>query len=295
MTAVPPWRGPAPAQHQGVPSWSVPTSRHLLTHLHTEPPLAVSPEWAWDGATGAGVRVCVLDSGVDARHPLVAGLDRAVAVRSGPDGEPVVADCDPEDPVGHGTACAGIIRSLAPEARLTSVRVLSDGKCGSGAALLAGLAWAVDEGYDVINLSLSTAKRELRSALHELADRAYFRRCVLVVSAHNMPVLSYPWTFSSVISVASHDEHDPLAYYCNPAPPVDFLARGIRVRVAWTGGGFTTTTGNSFATPHISGLCARLLGKHPWLTPFQLKSVLYAAARNVAHAAEAEGGRHARQ
>jgi subtilisin len=130
-------------------------------------------------------------------------------------------------------------------------------------------------------MSLSTAKAQFCLDLHELADHAYFRRCVLVASAHNMPVRSYPWPFSSVISVASHDEDDSEAYYYNPSPPVEFFARGIRVSVAWPGGAMIRSTGNSFATPHIAGMCARILGKHPLLTPFQLKSVLYLAATNV--------------
>jgi subtilisin len=133
----------------------------------------------------------------------------------------------------------------------------------------------------VINMSLSTTKREFAALLHELADIAYFQRTVVVASAHNMPVESYPWRFSSVISVGSHELPDPLAYFYNPSPPVEFFAHGVDVDVAWVGGGSLRSSGNSFATPHISGICALVLGKHPELTPFQLKSVLYLTANNV--------------
>ena len=68
-----------------------------------------------------------------------------------------------------------------------------------------------------------------------------------------MPVESYPWRFSSVISVGSHEDPDPHAFYCNPDPPVEFFARGVDVEVAWTGGAPIRCTGNSFATPHMSG------------------------------------------
>ncbi|NUR29121.1 MAG: S8 family serine peptidase, partial [Catenulispora sp.] len=176
------------------------------------------------------------------------------------------------------------IRQLAPAVSLTSVRVLTNGKHGSGPALLAGLAWAVEQGFDVINMSLSTAKEKFCPELRELTDRAYFRRCVIVASAHNMPVRSYPWPFASVISVASHDGPDPMTYYYNPAPPVEFLARGVRVRVAWSGGKEILTTGNSLATPHLAAISALILSKHPMLTPFQLRSVLDSAAANVAGA-----------
>jgi hypothetical protein len=83
----------------------------------------------------------------------------------------------------------------------------------------------------VINMSLSTTKKQSRGLLHELADSAYFRRTVLVASAHNMPVESYPWRFSSVISVGSHEETDPLTFFYNPSPPVEFFARGVNVEV----------------------------------------------------------------
>ena len=96
-----------------------------------------------------------------------------------------------------------------------------------------------------------------------------------------MPVESYPWRFSSVISVGSHEEPDPLSYYYNPNPPVEFFARGVDVEVAWLGGGTIRCTGNSFATPHMSAICALVLGKHRELTPFQLKSVLYLTSGNV--------------
>jgi subtilisin family serine protease len=161
------------------------------------------------------------------------------------------------------------------------VRVLGAGFTGSGRVLLAGLEWAVAQGFDVINMSLSTTKRQFAQMLHDLADDAYFKRTVLVASAHNMPVESFPWRFSSVISVGSHEENDPLVFYANPSPPVEFFARGVDVDVAWLGGGSIRATGNSFATPAIAGICALVMSKHPELTPFQLKSVLYLTANNV--------------
>ena len=92
-------------------------------------------------------------------------------------------------------------------------------------------------------MSLSTTKRQLGDTLHELVDSAYFKRTILVASAHNMPVESFPWRFSSVISVGSHEEDDPLLFYANPNPPVEFFARGVDVDVAWLGGGTIRATG----------------------------------------------------
>ncbi|NEC64479.1 S8 family serine peptidase [Streptomyces sp. SID9727] len=276
----PPWRRPPRAYTPGVPAWGA-TRVQTAEGFASVPMDSVSPEWAWGGADGSGVRVCVVDSGIEGGHPMVGPVDLAVTAVPDEAGGVEMVPCEATDRAGHGTACAGVIRSVAPGVSLSSVQVLTDGKTGSGPALIAGLSWAVEQDFDVINLSLATTRPALTAQLHELADRAYFRRCVLVVSAHNRPVPSYPWSFSSVVSVASHDEDDPLTYYYNPSPPVEFHARGVRVPVAWPGGGTIRSTGNSFAAPHISGLCALILGKHPWLTPFQLKTVLFLCAGNT--------------
>jgi subtilisin len=263
-----------------LPAWSLPATAGESIRLPFTWPERVTREWAFGGSTGAGTRVCVLDSGIEADHPLVGKVDRSVAVTRTGD-EIAVVDDDSGDLCGHGTACAGVIRALAPDCELTSVRVLGAGYTGSGAVMLAGLEWAIQEGFHVVNMSLSTTKKQYVDRLHELADSAYFRRTMLVASAHNMPVESFPWRFASVVSVGSHEESDPLAYYYNPHPPVEFFAHGLNVDVAWLGGGTLRCTGNSFATPHVAGVCALVMSKHPELTPFQLKSVLHLTANNV--------------
>jgi subtilisin family serine protease len=264
-----------------LPAWSLPAAASETIGVNVEWPERVTRDWALGGSTGAGVRVCILDSGVQADHPLVGSLEGAVALHKTEEGEIVVEEDTEGDLCGHGTACAGIVRSLAPDCELFSVRVLGAGFKGSGAVLLEGLRWAIGQGFDVINMSLSTTKKQFSGLLHELADSAYFRRSVLVASAHNMPVESYPWRFSSVISVGSHEDNDPLTFFYNPSPPVEFFARGVNVDVAWIGGAKIRSSGNSFATPHMSGICTLILAKHPDLTPFQLKSILYLTASNV--------------
>jgi subtilisin len=263
-----------------IPAWSLPAGAGERIAIGVDWPERVTREWAFGGSTGAGVRVCILDSGIESAHPMVGDVEGAVAFHRGEEDEVELEQDTEGDLCGHGTACAGIVRSLAPECSLFSARVLGAGFKGSGPVLLEGLRWAVEQGFDVINMSLSTTKRQFAGLLHELADTAYFRRTVLVASAHNMPVESYPWRFSSVISVGSHEERDPLTFFYNPSPPVEFFARGVGVEIAWLGGGKILSTGNSFATPHMSGICALVLAKHPELTPFQLKSVLYLTATN---------------
>jgi subtilisin family serine protease len=83
-----------------------------------------------------------------------------------------------------------------------------------------------------------------------------------------------------VFSVAAHAEPDPERIYYNPEPPVEFGAWGVDVPIAWKDGGTTVATGNSFAAPHVTGLIARMLSKHPGLTPFELKAILSSVADN---------------
>ncbi len=264
-----------------LPAWSLPRDAVDRIAIPLEWPDRVNRDWALGGSTGKGASVCIIDSGVEPDHPLVGEVDGAVAVTVAEDGELVVEDDEEGDLCGHGTACAGIVRALAPECSLLSVRVLGAGFTGSGPALLGGLKWAVEQGFDVVNMSLSTTKRQFAETLHEIADRAYFGKTMLVASAHNLPVESYPWRFASVISVGSHESPEGLDFFYNPTPPVEFFARGVNVDVAWLGGGQIRVSGNSFATPHISAICTLILSKHPELTPFQLKSVLYLVATNV--------------
>ena len=240
----------------------------------------VTPAWAWGGSTGRGVRVCVVDSGVEPDHPMIGRVDGSWAVMDD-NGVPTVLASEPGDACGHGTACAGIVRRTAPDCELYSVRVLGGNASGGGGTLLTGLRWAIQQNFDVINLSLSTTKPRFVEELRALADEAFFRRTVIVASAHNTPVESFPWRFASVISVGSHHETDPELYLYNPAPPVEFFAAGRNVEVAWLGGKTIRSTGNSFATPYIAGLCARILAKHPRMTTFQLKNTLYLSAANV--------------
>ena len=268
---------------QLLPAWSEPfvgARRDALRHL---PPFgALDRGWAIGGSDGSGVMVAIIDSGVERDHPGVGGkLVRSVRVElaANPDDDPVVLDdSDALDVVGHGTACAGIIHSIAPGADLVSVRVLGPENRGKGIVFAAGLDWAIEQGAGVMNLSLSSKSDALFGLLHDLADRAYFANALLVCAANNVPGNSYPSLFASVVSVAAHDLPDPAAWFYNPRPPVEFGAHGLDVDVAWRGGSRIRATGNSFAAPHIAGYAALIRANHPEVTPFEVKAILAATA-----------------
>jgi subtilisin family serine protease len=267
-----------------LPAWSLRREDAGSRPLSRAWPYQIDRDWAWGGSDGAGARVAIVDSGIDGDHEFVGGIQRAVAVEKTQEGDIDIVPDTIGDVAGHGTACAGIVRWFAPACELWSVRVLGPGSKGGARALLAGLRWAVEQGAQVVNLSLSTPKRETAALLHDVADDAYFAGTVFVASAHNFDVRSYPWRFSSVVSVASHDGHDPYEFLYNPDPPVEVFARGMDVEVAWLGGTRITACGNSFATAHVTGICALVLAKHPGLTPFQVKAVLRETADNMVKA-----------
>jgi subtilisin family serine protease len=264
-----------------LPAWSLRRDDPRTQGVVRAWPARIDRDWAWGESDGSGVRVAIVDSGVDGAHELVGGVNRAVAVESSSSGEPVIVDDPRGDMAGHGTACAGIVRSIAPGCELWSVRVLGSEARGGAKALVTGLRWAVEQGCEVVNISLSTPKRETAELLHDIADEAYFNGTLFVAAAHNLDVRSYPWRFASVISVASHDGDDPFEFLYNPSPPVEILARGIDVEVAWLGGARIVAAGNSFATAYVAGICARILAKHPELTPFEVKTVLRETAANA--------------
>ena len=264
------------------PAWSRGESVYDVSRVISVP--MMGPDWAWGGATGEGIRVAVVDSGIEADHPLLEGCvdtEAGVALSLGPDGEVVEEPGPHDDLFGHGTACAGVIHSIAPGARITSVRVLGERLSGKGQVFLRGLAWAMERGYDVINLSLGTPNRDWALPFYEVCDQAYFRGSLVVTAANNHPVVSFPSLFGAVTSVACNLATDPMEFHFNPDPPTEFLARGIDVELAWRGGTTIRATGNSFAAPHISGIAALIRSKHPGLRPFLVKTALWASAANL--------------
>ena len=268
------------------PAWSAQFSPDSIRALSAYGPLAgITREWAWGGSTGRGVRVAVIDSGIEHDHPALGDSVRGgVSIEYDENAEDNLRYDPEEKPVdiyGHGTACASIIHALAPEAEIYSVRVLNQDGQGGSLQFAAGIDWAVENGMQVINMSLSSSNEDYFALFHRLADDAYFKNVVLVSAVNNIPAPSYPSLYSSVVSVAAHEGQDPFAFYYNPAPPVEFGAPGIDVEVAWANKSYMISTGNSFAAPHLVGIVALIRAKHPNLTPFQIKTILYACANNT--------------
>ena len=241
---------------EALPAWSEPFASEARAALERALPLGVvDREAAFGGTDGSGVRVAIIDSGVEAAHPAVGGrLRTSMVVEIDGDNAAVIEDGAAVDVVGHGA---------------------------KGHSFAAAIEWVVGQGIGVANLSLSSRSESLAGLFHELADRAYFANTLLICAANNVPGPSYPSLFASVVSVAAHDVADPTVWFYNPSPPVEFGAYGVDVDVAWRGGGRIRATGNSFAAPHLAGYAARIRARHPKATPFEVKAILAATATPI--------------
>lgn len=230
-----------------------------------------------DCPPGEGVRVAVIDSGVD--PPLLGGeaAQRSFSVRR--QGLlTAVERCAPGDASHHGTAVASILRALAPAAELTSVRVVDELGRGSSEALRAALDFCVRERFDVVNLSLGTRRRELLLDLYDLVDQATMAGVVLVAATDNQGAPDYPAACAALLSVDRMETSDPFALRFRPGHRIAFLARGHDVAVTAPGGGELRVSGASFACPHVAAFACRLRAARPGLLPFEVKTALHAAA-----------------
>ncbi len=254
---------------------------------------AIQEDTSWERCTGRGVRVAIVDSGIDTEHPDLKGKVRESVEAVAEDGKINFRPSTSGDQAGHGTACAGIITSIAPNAELYSVKVLGPNASGSGDMFLVGLDYAIKQKFQVINLSLGTTKRDYFGPLHDLLDRAYHAGCVVVAAANNLPYPSYPSIFSSsIVSVVKRAGADPFNFGYRYGNVIELVAPGVEVKTTWPGGGYRQLTGNSFACPYIVGIIALLMEAYPNLTPFQVKTILYAIAkRNQQKSAAAAAAR----
>jgi subtilisin family serine protease len=228
----------------------------------------------------APVDVAVVDSGVDATHPDLAGrVVRQFHVDWTEGGTEVLERQVPEcsDTFGHGTAVASIIARMAPNARIWDIRVLGGNNSGKGEILVAGFRYAIDQQIRVVNLSLaSTAK--FASQLAEICEKAYRANILVVAAKRNVPVADngFPAELSTCVGVDSGNFGTNLKVKFTGGSPIEFMAHGEDIEVAVPGGGHRRQTGTSLATPTVTGLCALLLGAYPALRPFEIKAVLKA-------------------
>lgn len=266
---------------------------------------AVRAPEAWPVATGEGVTVAVVDSGVDADHPALEG--RVLPGRSYVDVDPgdeprlLAFGSDPgpvyerafgqADPVGHGTAVAGLIAGstesrhpgVAPDAAILPVRVLDDENRYHDSAMVgAAVEWAVDNGADVVNLSLGGHY-----------DSPPFAAAIAYAERHDVLIVActgnqdadlpdedvwFPARVSDVLAVTGSDEHGHRWRTAVTGAETDLAAPGANLDAPRAGGGYKSVTGTSFASAVVSGAAALVRSAHPDWSADQVRRALTGTA-----------------
>jgi subtilisin family serine protease len=210
---------------------------------------------------GKGVRVAVVDSGINPHHSHVRGVSGGTHIRQ-VEGGTIECDNDHLDMLGHGTAVAGIIRAKAPEAELYSVKVFDRELRTHAPVIAAAIRWAVENNMDVINVSLGTSEKAHTELLWSACCEADARGLILVAATEPGSNEMYPATFTNVIAVVGDENCGWDEHYYDPGAPDLFRAhpspRPLPGRPQCR-----NLKGHSFAAAHITALAARLRAENP--------------------------------
>lgn len=219
---------------------------------------------AWERSVGTGIKVAVVDTGVDHAHPELQG--RVILGR-----DFVSDDDDPMDVQGHGTHVAGIIAAatdngigvagVAPGAQILAVRVLGDDGSGDYADVINGIVYAVDNGAKVVNLSLGgdQTSNAMRDALRYATARGVLVTCATGNESNSQ--VSYPARYDDCLAVGATDSADQRASFSNYGEGIDVVAPGAQVLSTVMGPGYEAWDGTSMAAPFVAGAAAQLLAQ----------------------------------
>ncbi|MEU3920165.1 type VII secretion-associated serine protease mycosin [Streptomyces sp. NPDC029004] len=255
----------------------------------------------WKQSTGKGVRVAVIDTGVDVKNPQLSG---AVDAKSGLN---LLPEKDKKgdkiergkadgttDTVGHGTKIAGIIAArpakgtgfvgLAPDATIIPIKQNDAEGHGTAKTLAQAIDHAVRARADVINISQDTANAvEPAPELKTAVDAALAKDIVVVASAGNDGLggnvkKTYPASFSGVLAVAASDRNNERAYFSQSGEFVGIAAPGVDMVTTVPGGGHCADNGTSFSAPYVAGIAALVKSKHNKWTQKQIVAQLQQTA-----------------
>ncbi|HEU5469865.1 MAG TPA: S8 family peptidase [Actinophytocola sp.] len=276
------------------------------------PQINAPAAWA-AGFTGTGVKIAVLDSGVDQTHPDLAG--RQAAERNFSDA------ADNVDRAGHGTHVASIAagtgakadgryKGVAFGATILDGKVLNDGGFGLDSWIIAGMEWAAAEGAKVANLSLGGTDSPEIDPVEEAVNTLSEQHGILfVIAAGNSgrpQTVASPGSADAALTVGAVDRDNEIAFFSSRGPRTgdgaikpDITAPGVEIVAAKAaegflgnpaGDGYVSMSGTSMATPHVAGSAALLAQQHPDWTGAQIKAALTASAAPTAGASAFDQG-----
>ena len=273
----------------------------LIPPFPAEPKAEVNPKeipWgvkrvnsaaAWQKTSGRGVKVGIIDTGVDYNHadlkPNYAGGYNAV--------EPAKP---PLDNNGHGTHVAGIVGAVldgaglagvAPQASLYAVKVLTAQGSGAYSAIIDGIQWAVSNDMNVVNLSLGAPQGS--EAMRKAVEAAYKAGVTLVMAAGNdSGPVNYPAKYPQAIAVSASDSADNIASFSSRGPEIALIAPGVAINSTYMGGGYKALSGTSMAAPHVAGLAVLAVASGA-RTPAEVRRALAGAAVGIALSVTEQG------
>ncbi|MBI3547682.1 MAG: S8 family peptidase [Elusimicrobia bacterium] len=246
----------------------------------------VSAPRAWNVTKGRGVKVCVVDTGVDRTHPNLAGNVLASFNATDPEHPDAAADEN-----GHGTHIAGIIAAagkngglvgVAPEASILAAKVLDKNGDASFSEIVAGMQWCADRGAHVVNLSIGGEGDPL---LKEGIEALLNAGIVVVAAAGNYHAqhnpdrkVLFPAAYEGVIAVSASDRRDKEGWFSAKGDAIDFIAPGVEIKSTVPGGGYRTMDGTSQASPHVAGLAALLIAAGGPSGPSSVRAFLHASS-----------------
>jgi len=243
---------------------------------------------SWDSSRGKGIRVAVLDTGIDGTHPdLSANYKGGVSFVPGE---------TPADGNSHGTHCSGTIAAaingigvvgVAPAASLYAVKVLSNSGSGQWSYLIAGINWCIANKMHVLSMSLGGPGAPV--ALETMVNTAFGSGLLLVAAAGNsghtatgLPsTVGFPGKYKNVIAVTAIDSANVIASFSSAGPEVEICAPGVNVLSTIPGGAYGTKSGTSMACPHVSGAAAVTWGSHRFANNVTIWNLLGSTATNL--------------
>ncbi|MFC1522461.1 S8 family peptidase [Elusimicrobiota bacterium] len=246
---------------------------------------------AWDTNQGAGVKVAIVDTGIDPNHP-----DLKANIRGGHNA------VDKESPWAddhfHGTHVAGIVAAalngeavvgVAPKADLYAVKVLTKEGSGSIFGIIGGLMWCIENGMNVVNMSLGAPQDNF---LFKYAVGAVNNAgiAMVVAAGNDGKAVNFPAAYESTIAVSALDKDDTIVSFSSRGPEIDFIAPGVKIPSTVTGGGVEAYSGTSMACPHVAGLAALAVAKGAKGLD-QVRSVLSANAQKLPNLSADEQGK----
>ncbi len=223
--------------------------------------------------TGLGVKIAIIDSGADFEHPEIGPIAHGIDSRIDSDGQ-IIWGTDCADRLGHGTACTGIIRQIAPDAEIHIIRIFEQSLVAEGRVLIAALKWVIDQGIDVVNLSLGTTDRQYFEPIQKLCQQAARENIILVAAAHNRGIKSYPAILPDVIGVQGRPMPTLNDFYFRANKNIECVAHGGDQILCWRKSSKVIAAGSSFAASRISGIICLIRQVYPCTTLNTTREIL---------------------